>query len=76
MDELNAPYFKYWGKADRDDPSRYHLLPYHCLDVAAVGWILLDSDKLFSIKEKFRLAISIFLVCDFLFFCDNRYVIL
>jgi len=33
MDDLNALYFKYWGKADRDDPSRYHLLPYHFLDV-------------------------------------------
>jgi CRISPR-associated endonuclease/helicase Cas3 len=29
----------YWGKARPDDASRarYHLLPYHCLDVAAVG---------------------------------------
>ncbi len=30
-------YFRYWGKASRDDDS-YHLLVYHCLDVAAVGW--------------------------------------
>jgi CRISPR-associated endonuclease/helicase Cas3 len=30
-------YFRYWGKADRTDPTRYHLLPYHCLDVAAVA---------------------------------------
>ncbi|WP_156919725.1 HD domain-containing protein [Syntrophorhabdus aromaticivorans] len=29
-------YFKYWGKAEKDG-SRYHLLPYHCLDVAAVA---------------------------------------
>jgi len=27
-------YFKYWGKAEKDG-SGYHLLPYHCLDVAA-----------------------------------------
>ncbi|MBE0439163.1 MAG: CRISPR-associated helicase Cas3' [Gammaproteobacteria bacterium] len=35
-----ATYFRYWGKAkhdlERDGPD-YHLLPYHCLDVAAVG---------------------------------------
>ena len=29
-------YFKYWGKASKEDGS-YHLLPYHCLDVAAVS---------------------------------------
>lgn len=36
-------YYKYWGKAEKAEegkPVRYHLLPYHCLDVAAVGWIL------------------------------------
>lgn len=32
-------YFQYWGKArpGDDDSAGYHLLPYHCLDVAAVG---------------------------------------
>jgi CRISPR-associated endonuclease/helicase Cas3 len=33
-------YFKYWGKAEKGEDGqspRYHLLPYHCLDVAAVG---------------------------------------
>lgn len=33
-------YFKYWGKAKKDPQAQgpdYHLLPYHCLDVAAVG---------------------------------------
>lgn len=29
-------YFKYWGKASKED-NRYHLLPYHCLDVVAVA---------------------------------------
>lgn len=37
-------YFRYWGKADLD--GNYHLLPYHCLDVAAVGYSLLDITKL------------------------------
>ncbi len=40
-------YFKYWGKAKTDDTSglSYHLLPYHCLDVAAVGLRLLSADQ-------------------------------
>jgi CRISPR-associated endonuclease/helicase Cas3 len=37
---LTKTYFNYWAKAnkgqDGDKPS-YHLLPYHCLDVAAVA---------------------------------------
>ena len=37
-------YFRYWGKAKKDlakEGFDYHLLPYHCLDVAAVadGWL-------------------------------------
>lgn len=45
-------YFKYWGKADRDDPSKYHLLPYHCLDVAACAKVLLSkrTDLLVKIR--------------------------
>jgi len=40
-------YFKYWGKAKSDDESglAFHLLPYHCLDVAAVGQLLLKPEK-------------------------------
>lgn len=36
-------YFRYWGKAKpfEDSQNHYHLLPYHCLDVAAVGSFLL-----------------------------------
>ncbi len=38
-------YFKYWGKARKEgeEGAPYHLLPYHCLDVAAVGRVLLDK---------------------------------
>lgn len=39
MDKL---YYRYWGKASREDGG-YHLLPYHCLDVAAVGQVLLTQ---------------------------------
>lgn len=43
----DKPYFKYWGKARKEDQTGepYHLLPYHCLDVAAVGKILLETNK-------------------------------
>lgn len=36
-------HFRYWGKARPHDAggAEYHLLPYHCLDVAAVGVTLL-----------------------------------
>ncbi len=37
-------YYRYWGKAEKNGPG-FHLLPYHCLDVAAVGWLLLDPQK-------------------------------
>jgi CRISPR-associated endonuclease/helicase Cas3 len=35
----SAPYYRYWGKANPSEQSgaAYHLLPFHCLDVAAVG---------------------------------------
>ncbi|WP_292427908.1 CRISPR-associated helicase Cas3', partial [Methanoregula sp.] len=39
--------FLYWGKTSKEPdvaPCRFHLLPYHCLDVAAVGEFLLNSD--------------------------------
>ena len=34
-----SAYYNFWGKAKSsiDDVAQYHLLPYHCLDVAAVG---------------------------------------
>lgn len=38
-------YYQYWGKAGSGtgNTASYHLLPYHCLDVAAVGKVLLQS---------------------------------
>jgi CRISPR-associated endonuclease/helicase Cas3 len=33
---MTDTYFKYWGKAEKDGDG-YHLLPYHCLDLAAVA---------------------------------------
>ncbi len=36
---FSRSYFSYWGKAKPQDcgGAQFHLLPYHCLDVAAVG---------------------------------------
>jgi len=41
LDKLSLIY-RYWGKAAQQGEG-YHLLPYHCLDVAAVGQRLLES---------------------------------
>jgi CRISPR-associated endonuclease/helicase Cas3 len=46
-----SSYFKCWGKADRQNPQRYHLLPYHCLDVAAVASVWWESSP--SIRNAF-----------------------
>jgi CRISPR-associated endonuclease/helicase Cas3 len=40
--------YDYWGKAKPDidhAADSYHLLVYHCMDVAAVGHVLLQKDK-------------------------------
>jgi len=48
---MNTPlYFKYWGKADKIS-GKYLLLPYHCVDVAAVGHVLLSKDA--TLRHKF-----------------------
>ena len=41
-------YYRYWGKAKRngeDEGEAYHLLVYHSLDVAAVGYTLLQQHE-------------------------------
>ena len=40
----NTTYYCYWGKANKvsEGGDEYHLLPYHSLDVAAVGSVLLS----------------------------------
>jgi CRISPR-associated endonuclease/helicase Cas3 len=40
----SAPAFQYWGKARPVETGpQFHLLPYHCLDVAAVGYVYLKQ---------------------------------
>jgi len=43
MTSLCKTFFNYWGKAQKGDSGAYHLLPYHSLDVAAVGLQLLQQ---------------------------------
>ncbi|MFH1851673.1 MAG: CRISPR-associated helicase/endonuclease Cas3 [Candidatus Neomarinimicrobiota bacterium] len=47
-------YYRYWGKAEKDS-NGYHLLPYHCLDVAAVGQVWWQQSQI--IRNRFT-AIS------------------
>ncbi|MBN2569844.1 MAG: CRISPR-associated helicase/endonuclease Cas3 [Deltaproteobacteria bacterium] len=51
-DEMKS-YYRYWGKTStsEDGTISYHLLPYHCLDVAAVvaAW----WERSFSIRRSF-----------------------
>ncbi|XKE45304.1 CRISPR-associated helicase Cas3' [Halomonas organivorans] len=44
--ETGMSYYLYWGKAKPEaGGDSCHLLPYHSLDVAAVGWLLLDPER-------------------------------
>ncbi|KKH45917.1 CRISPR-associated helicase/endonuclease Cas3 [Methanosarcina sp. 1.H.A.2.2] len=49
----NNSIFYNWGKSGsiEEDEHNYHLLVYHCLDVAAAGKVLLEKDTLLT--EKF-----------------------
>ncbi|MGW6163671.1 HD domain-containing protein, partial [Bacillus altitudinis] len=42
-------YMRYWGKAKRVDlpgeSDDYHLLAYHCLDVAACGYQMVIDNR-------------------------------
>lgn len=47
IDRAELRYMRYWGKAASQEGSSpgFHLLPYHCLDVAAVGDSLLRHHR-------------------------------
>lgn len=47
---LTESIYRYWGKAEKDGDG-YHLLPYHCLDVAAVGHLLMADNA--SLRKRF-----------------------
>lgn len=48
--DTTPSYFRYWGKTEKDT-GKYHLLPYHCLDVAAVASVWWDASP--AIKRSF-----------------------
>jgi len=60
-------YYKYWGKADVD--GSYHLLPYHCLDVAAVGRLLLNPEKVLCQRLAAQLDVKPTWLQSFFVFC-------
>ncbi len=64
-------YYRYWGKARPKEGERedYHLLPYHCLDVAAVGHFLLapETDRCKQLAG--QLEVSPQWLRDFFVFC-------
>lgn len=70
MDDVPI-YFRYWGKArpDGGDGAQYHLLPYHSLDVAAVGWYLLDPDKPLCLRLARQLGVAPRWLQQFFSFC-------
>lgn len=70
MDDYPS-YFKYWGKASKkeDGSFSYHFLPYHCLDVATVGWILLNPEKLLCCRMAAQLGVEPVWLRDFFVFC-------
>ena len=65
-------YFRYWGKArpDKTQGAHYHLLAYHCLDVAAVGWYLLNPEQLLCRRLARQLAVAKVAASIFLFLFD------
>ncbi|MFC0224924.1 CRISPR-associated helicase Cas3' [Serratia aquatilis] len=51
MPNDSATYMRYWGKArkvESDSCDDYHLLAYHCLDVAACGYQLIIDNRYHS----------------------------
>lgn len=56
MDEC-PDYYRYWGKV-ANGKDKYHLLVYHCLDVAAVGAILLDPVKPLCQRLAYQLKVA------------------
>lgn len=54
-----ALYYKYWGKAkpEGEEGPAYHLLPYHCLDVAAVASCWWEHSK--SLRQQFTQSMQL-----------------
>ncbi|CAN0050270.1 unnamed protein product, partial [Ectocarpus sp. 12 AP-2014] len=62
-------YYHYWGKAQAKGKSvECHLLPYHNLDVAAVGWLLLSPNRPFTQRLAAQLSLEPEVLCKLLVF--------
>ena len=60
-------YFGYWGKAKpQRDGAPYHLLPFHCLDVAAVGRTYLSKHTELAAFFAHRLEVRVEIVIEWL----------
>jgi len=75
---VRRDFHRYWGKTRLPDKFGsdleksgpiYHLLPYHCLDVAAVGWILLDPEKPLCQRLAAQLGVEAAWLRSFFVFC-------
>ena len=80
MDHDVPNYFSYWGKVDLADNLlgehyNYHLLPYHCIDVATVGTTLLkiNAGLKRSMLEIVSLEEDIFFGLVFLFLSTHDF---
>jgi CRISPR-associated endonuclease/helicase Cas3 len=55
VEPVKPLYYQYWGKTA--EGGGYHLLPYHCLDVAAVGEVFLRNNT--QVRQRLALALVI-----------------
>ena len=72
MSNSSASYYRYWGKAKPTGDTKgapYHLLVYHCLDVAAVGRLLLDPQQALCKSLASRLEVDPAWLRDWFTFC-------
>jgi len=67
---INKAYWRYWGKARKQGEAGepYHLLVYHCLDVAAVGEVYLNRHTTLRDQWAQRLGIPNRTFTDWLVF--------
>lgn len=60
VERIDQAYFRYWGKARKEggQGAPCHLLAYHCLDVAAVGAVLLERHGFLRARLAGMLGVS------------------
>lgn len=48
----------YWAKVDKENPTRFHLFRYHCLDVVAVADVWLDMSQVILTQLALQLGVQ------------------